>query len=834
MSQRSMARRARRNSLSTRSAVRGGIAALTTAGLILLGLPTMAAAEEGIADPAATVAASPPAEPAPPPEEAPAEALPAEPAAEEAPPAPEPPEEAPAAEPEAPPVEHVPADAGTDAAAAEAEASVAPPAADAAQAAPLAGPPSTVPEWNDHVDICHATASDANPYVAISPSVRSIIDPNGDPSDPYSGGHAHALHQDLRDVIPAFDYLDAEGVQKHFPGLNLALLPILGEDCEAPAPTLQLGFVPCIAPNGELPALDVTLAGLLLAFQYEVRVYAGDTMTLVGSHTFTATGTGFQWQFDLPAPGAYLVVLHRVGDDPENDRTGTIVILPCPTPHWLLDKSSDPADGAEVSPGELITYTLHAVNDSDTVVTGAQAYDDLADVLDDATLVELGPGLTGPAGTVLTWNVPELDPGEEATTWYTVRVDADAGGTLLHNEVEPSPGGECPTEPAALVDEDPCVVDHPVMLVDVGLEKTATTADGGPVDSGEGDVITYSLTITNVGDDPAYRALVTDTLPEGVEYVEGSAVISPDPDAWGEVTVADGVLTVQHEGWLDPGDVVTITFDVTVGDLAQPAPDQPIPPLVNAACVAVEAYPPDDAPALAAVADDEPVGLDTNPANDCDEAETPVKSVGLVGMAQCVNDTPWFTFSITPFEVGDPAANPIVLIWWTPEAFAARDPSIPASDVAAILADGASQVDPIAYPAGWTSGMTISGQRLWPGAAVNEAGDPIAWPGWTQLADGTWVLDPSAPFYDLRDEAVVEIRVNPSNDAVAVYPPPTPNCNAAPDQPVRPVTPAAASPSRGGLAATGVDGTAVLASAALLLLLGAAGLRAGRRFREAR
>ena len=80
------------------------------------------------------------------------------------------------------------------------------------------------------------------------------------------------------------------------------------------------------------------------------------------------------------------------------------------TPGWTLEKSSDPASGSTVQPGSSVTYTLTATNDSEGVVTGAVATDDLSDVLNHASLDAVPEGATL-TGTTLTWNIPELEPG---------------------------------------------------------------------------------------------------------------------------------------------------------------------------------------------------------------------------------------------------------------------------------------------------------------------------------------------------------------------------------------------------------------------------------------
>jgi hypothetical protein len=58
----------------------------------------------------------------------------------------------------------------------------------------------------DKVTICHATGSATNPYVVITPSKQGVL--NG-----------HVGHQDGRDIIPPFSYVE-NGVTKQFPGQN--------------------------------------------------------------------------------------------------------------------------------------------------------------------------------------------------------------------------------------------------------------------------------------------------------------------------------------------------------------------------------------------------------------------------------------------------------------------------------------------------------------------------------------------------------------------------------------------------------------------------------------
>jgi hypothetical protein len=56
------------------------------------------------------------------------------------------------------------------------------------------------------VTICHATGSQTNPFVVITPNANGVV--NG-----------HISHQDGRDIIPSFTYND-HGTTKTFPGQN--------------------------------------------------------------------------------------------------------------------------------------------------------------------------------------------------------------------------------------------------------------------------------------------------------------------------------------------------------------------------------------------------------------------------------------------------------------------------------------------------------------------------------------------------------------------------------------------------------------------------------------
>ena len=113
------------------------------------------------------------------------------------------------------------------------------------------------------------------------------------------------------------------------------------------------------------------------------------------------------------------------------------------TPHYLVWKTSDPASGSTVQPGDSITYTLHMSNDSSTTVTIAKVTDTLpAHVTITGTLPT---GLVDNGDGTLTWTVASLAAGADTSIDYTVKVDAGAYGVAIADVITPGRGGDCDT-----------------------------------------------------------------------------------------------------------------------------------------------------------------------------------------------------------------------------------------------------------------------------------------------------------------------------------------------------------------------------------------------------
>lgn len=346
-----------------------------------------------------------------------------------------------------------------------------------------------------------------------------------------------------------------------------------------------------------------------------------------------------------------------------------------------------------------------------------------------------------------------------------------------------------------------CTITNTGHPVDLAIDKDDS---GAVIDAG--DSYTYTFTVDNNGATAATSVVVTDDIPATLRVDMGTVTL---PLGWvvtltGEdVNGFGGQLKFTKLGPFASGDQAVFTFQVTT------AVDLPRTPPGTGKI--------DDIENTSVTVSD---GVELDPTDNTSTEVTPVKSLAIDNTDSCVLNAPYADWTITPHNVGDPGAT-VSLIWWTPAAYAARNPAIPAGDIAALLADGAIAVNILPAPGGggWVDGVTQSGQVLWAGASV----DPVThegtgWPGYT-LINGQWVLDPTNPYYAIRDSAIVEVRMNPSTASTVFYPPAIVGCK--PPVPSLPIT-----------GVTWLDNGLLLTGTMLLLgaavVLGAAHRKGGR------
>lgn len=241
---------------------------------------------------------------------------------------------------------------------------------------------------------------------------------------------------------------------------------------------------------------------------------------------------------------------------------------------YSVVKSSDPASGSTVKPGQVINYTI-TVTQKGTVPADAELHDALAGVTDDATYnndlaADLGTATLN--GDIIDWS-GTVPVGGVAKITYSVTVkDAAAlGDSKLDNVV---------TSPGCVLQSD-CETTHPVG--DYTYSKTSDPAPGTAVTVGQ--IITYTVNVNQVGAVEQKDVTVTDDLSD---VLDDSTWVGNEKADSGTVTRSGNTLT--WNGDLAIGQTVSITYSVKVihgsgnltvnnqvespGGTCVPAPDQ--------------------------------------------------------------------------------------------------------------------------------------------------------------------------------------------------------------------------------------------------------------------
>ncbi|WP_394551500.1 hypothetical protein ACDF64_11775 [Agromyces sp. MMS24-JH15] len=131
---------------------------------------------------------------------------------------------------------------------------------------------------------------------------------------------------------------------------------------------------------------------------------------------------------------------------------------------------------------------------------------------------------------------------------------------------------------------------------------------------------------------------------------------------------------------------------------------------------------------------------------------------GSVATGECVADVPWISYRVVLHD---------------PDAL-----TTPPRTVFLVLTDGGANTEEIELGDLDEDGV-LEGETLWPGATVDDDGNPTGWPGWEQLEDGTWV-ETDGNFAWTRDITTATFRVNPELAVDLAYPQATPDCLTAP------------------------------------------------------
>ena len=272
--------------------------------------------------------------------------------------------------------------------------------------------------------------------------------------------------------------------------------------------------------------------------------------TLAPGDSRTCTATRATTQADLDAGGVdntATVTAEGAGGDPTDDgdnvtATAKERVEATRNPALSLDKTVDPL--TFTAAGQTARYTFVAENTGNVSITDVGLTDPLTGLGDLTCAPALG-GTLAPGGTIVctadyTFTQADVDAGSVTNTATL------SGKDPQDKAIEATDGAVSQAEPAPALD----------------LVKTA---DQGTYDA-VGDVITYTFTATNNGNQTLTGVAVTDPLPRlGAISCDVAAPISLAP---GESSVCKATYTIDQAN-LDTGSIVntaTVTGQPPVGD----------------------------------------------------------------------------------------------------------------------------------------------------------------------------------------------------------------------------------------------------------------------------
>ncbi|WP_433372608.1 putative Ig domain-containing protein [Streptosporangium sp. CA-115845] len=351
------------------------------------------------------------------------------------------------------------------------------------------------------------------------------------------------------------------------PGLTITNI------ADAPV-TVQGGtvnYTVTVTNSGQTPYIGATFTEALTGV-LDDAVYNGDATATTGSVSFA--DPTLTWTGDL-AVGASATITYSVtvrNPDP-GDRnltstissptvggncapasgnaqcTSSVIVL---IPALTITQTDAPTTAV---PGITITYTTTVTNTGQLPYTGATFTEALAGVLDDAVYnadATASGGSVSYTGPNLIWT-GNLAPGASATITYTVTVDNPVTGdaNLVNTITSTTSGNNCPpggTDPR-------CGTSVRVTeITSLTFDKAASTPSAG-----QGETVTYTVTISNSGLTPYVGATFTDDLTDVLD----DGTYNNDAVA-GTGTVGYTAPNLTWTGTVPAGGSTTVVYSVTV------------------------------------------------------------------------------------------------------------------------------------------------------------------------------------------------------------------------------------------------------------------------------
>jgi uncharacterized repeat protein (TIGR01451 family) len=301
-------------------------------------------------------------------------------------------------------------------------------------------------------------------------------------------------------------------------------------------------------PNGDQTATSGTLVLTATGISWTGSIPIGSTITVTGTVTVNNPDTGNKLLAATIMTSAAGSNCPVGGTDPQCS-----VSVPVLVPGLTITQA---ADASAAVPGQKVTYTV-TINDSgQTAYSGISVADTFTAALDDAAYGNDASATTGSvsyASGVLTWT-GNLAAGASAVVTFSLTVNnPDTGDKQLVSTVSSAAAGSgCPVSSPPVA----CTFSVAVLTPGLTINKTANTVTATP-----GQVVAYTITVTDSGQTPYTGATFTDSLSGVID----DATYGSDASATsGTVSYTSPNLT--WTGNLAPGATATITYSVQVNN----------------------------------------------------------------------------------------------------------------------------------------------------------------------------------------------------------------------------------------------------------------------------
>jgi uncharacterized repeat protein (TIGR01451 family) len=285
----------------------------------------------------------------------------------------------------------------------------------------------------------------------------------------------------------------------------------------------------------------------------DLELYAPDGVTLMErSDDYGGTyASRIDWY--ATESGTYYVKVYNYNADVYGCEVGYDLTL-SQEGAMQVSKTAEDLNGEPLFEGDVIRYTVTVTNASTTIQFTNVV---ITDPIPSGTTfvpgsVVLSEGLVLGTTPVLEVSIGTMDPGEVVTVQFDVQVDPGTEGQDVVNQAyvrcdRMDVIGSPPATPAGGGQVEP----------GLNIDKTAIDVNGSPVVAG--DRISYTIVVTNDSTIPHTNVVITDVIPSGTTYVDGSVTVPP-----GSLLLPVGRTLVATMGTLAPSAGVRIEFAVTV------------------------------------------------------------------------------------------------------------------------------------------------------------------------------------------------------------------------------------------------------------------------------